>query len=60
MLHGEKKKEKERPREKRDREIERQRTEKEREIERSKTPVCNQRVKRCLKKEDEASRTTCV
>ena len=57
MLHGEKR---DNPREKRDREIERQRTEKEREIERSKTAVCNQRVKRCLRKEDEASRTTCV
>ena len=54
MLHGEKR---ERPKEKRDREIERQRTEKEREIERSKTSVCNQRMKRCLRKEDEASRT---
>ena len=53
MLHREKR---ERPREKRDREIERQRTEKEREIERSKTSVCNQRIKRCLRKEDEASR----
>ena len=57
MLHGEKR---DSQREKRDREIERQRTEKEREIERSKTTVCNQRVKRCLRKEDEASRMTCV
>ena len=57
MLHGEKR---DSPREKRDKEIKRQRTEKEREIERSKTAVCNQRVKRCLRKEDEASRTTCV
>ena len=54
MLHREKR---ERPREKRDREIERQRTKKEREIKRSKTAVCNQRMKRCLRKEDEASRT---
>ena len=54
MLHGEKR---ESLREKRDREIERQRTEKEREIKRSKTAVCNQRVKRCLRKEDEASKT---
>ena len=57
MLHGEKR---DSPREKRDGEIERQRTEKEREIERSKNALCNQRVKRCLRKEDEALRMTCV